>query len=334
MSGEIPRNAASLLAAPTGTSAELSDLLQLRFAARGLQFPGGKRLLTSLAGGHASAMRGRGVDFEELRHYQPGDDVRSMDWKVTARSNSPHVKVYREERERPVFIVVDQSASMRFGSRSSYKSVTALHAAALLAWTVSLRGDRVGGGGFGGEKEFFTEPAAGRRGVLRLLKQLVQNQQSKPERGNGSLASALKHVQRVAKPGSMLIIVSDFADEGAMNAGVIDSLRQIRRHVDVLTGWVSDGLERNLPPPGHYAYLGGNGEIRKIDLEHAVPRSEFQRAINQHRNELYGHCRKLGIHLFGINNDEPLLPALRAGLMGQNSVQAVASTAEPETLAR
>lgn len=330
MIGETPRNAATVLATPTGTSAQLQDLLQLRFAARGLKLPGGKRLLTSLAGGHASAMRGRGVDFEELRHYQPGDDVRSMDWKVTARSNEPYIKVYREERERPVFIIVDQSASMRFGSRRCFKSVTALHAAALLAWTVSTRGDRVGGGGFGGAKEFFTEPASGRRGVLRLLKQLSQHQQSKPERGVGTLATALKHVQRVARPGSMLIILSDFTDEGAMSAEVLDSLRQLRRHVDVLAGWVSDGLERNLPPPGNYAYLSGNGEIRKIDLQHAGPRSEFQRVINSHRNELYSHCRKLGIHLFGINNDEPLSPALRAGLMGQGAVETTESKPEQE----
>jgi uncharacterized protein (DUF58 family) len=130
-------------AAP-GVYAELDDLVRLRFRARGYSFLPRQPVHSVLAGRHASRLRGRGINFEEIRHYLPGDDIRTMDWRVTARTREPHVRVYTEERDRPVLLVVDQRQSMFFGSRRAMKSVVAAEVAALAAWRVLKAGDRVG----------------------------------------------------------------------------------------------------------------------------------------------------------------------------------------------
>ena len=128
-----------------GVYAELADLIALRYGARNLQIGKRKRALSVLAGPNKSNFRGRGIDFEEVRGYQPGDDIRTIDWRVTARTGSAHTKLFREERERPVLLVVDQRNSMFFGSQHCFKSVLAAQLASLLAWSALNNGDRVGG---------------------------------------------------------------------------------------------------------------------------------------------------------------------------------------------
>ena len=127
-----------------------------------------------LAGDHLSRFRGRGMDYRESRAYQPGDDVRSMDWRITARTGVPHVKLYQEERERPVVLFLDLNPGMFFGSRGMLKSVAAARAAALVAWAAAERGDRVGAMLFdGGHCDL--PPRGGRHGVLRLIRELVEH---------------------------------------------------------------------------------------------------------------------------------------------------------------
>ena len=128
-----------------GIYTSIEELASMRYNTTGLNPLAHKKALASMAGGHISSFRGRGIDFSEVRIYQPGDDIRNIDWRVTARTNKPHTKLYREERERPVYIVVDQCQSMFFGSKKTFKSVTAARAAANLAWGTIDNGDRVGG---------------------------------------------------------------------------------------------------------------------------------------------------------------------------------------------
>ena len=128
-----------------GAYTDIRELIQLRYAARGMDLLQANKTRNPLSGLLSSKFRGRGIDFAEVRIYQPGDDVRTIDWRVTARTQIPHTKLFQEEKERPVLILVDQSTSMFFGSRQAFKSVLAAESAALIAWTALERGDRVAG---------------------------------------------------------------------------------------------------------------------------------------------------------------------------------------------
>src|SRR6056300_461999 len=149
-----------------GAYATLEDLIALRFPAQQLRLARRKKALSALTGPNKSNFRGRGIDFEEVRSYQPGDDIRTIDWRVTARTGSAHTKLFREERERPVLVVVDQRSSMFFGSSHCFKSVLAAQLASLIAWSALDAGDRVGGLVFNGEEHREIRPRRSRKNVL------------------------------------------------------------------------------------------------------------------------------------------------------------------------
>ncbi|MCP5115543.1 MAG: DUF58 domain-containing protein, partial [bacterium] len=153
-----------------GVYARLEDLAALELKARGFTFLPRQPIHSILSGRHASRLRGRGLNFEEIRRYLPGDDIRNIDWKVTARLRKTHVRVYTEERDRPVILVVDQRLPMFFGTRRYMKSVTAAHLAALAAWRIFHSGDRVGALVFGDNEIREVRPLRSRRRVMEILR--------------------------------------------------------------------------------------------------------------------------------------------------------------------
>ena len=157
---------------PQGAYTDLSQLLRLRFAAQELKLFVKRPVKSQLSGAERTRFRGRGMDFEEVRLYQAGDDVRSIDWRVTARTQVPHTKVYREERERPVFVLVDQRSPMFFGSQQCFKSVLAAHIGTNLAWAALGNSDRVGGLIFGDTQQRDIRPRRSKHAVLELLHHL------------------------------------------------------------------------------------------------------------------------------------------------------------------
>ena len=196
-----------------GAYAQLNDLISLRFPARQLSLARRNRALSVLAGPNKSNFRGRGIDFEEVRTYQPGDDIRTIDWRVTARTGSAHTKLFREERERPVLVVVDQRSGMFFGSSHCFKSVLAAQLASLLAWSALDAGDRVGGLVFNGTQHREVRPRRSRKTVLALLSQVAEYNDSLPldtASAPQSFADMLSNLRRIARPGSSLFLVSDF----------------------------------------------------------------------------------------------------------------------------
>jgi uncharacterized protein (DUF58 family) len=253
--------------------------LPLRTAANAVSGPHG--------GGRLSRHRGRGVDFAEVRLYQPGDDVRSIDWRVTARKAKPHTKVYREERERPTLIVVDQSRAMFFGSRVRMKSVAAAECAALLAWHSVDAGDRVGGLVYDDSTEYAFKPFRSARAVVRLLNQVGR---SNAALRNSTVAGAhqrrlpmvLEHIVRVARNGHRIYLVSDFlgfdeADER--------QLKRIARHNSVALIHISDPLEQELPPPDRYTVT--DGAVRSLLS------TTDERVRSQYRDEFIAHTEAL-----------------------------------------
>jgi uncharacterized protein (DUF58 family) len=237
-------------------------LIGLRARAERLKLKRATTSRAALAGAHRSRFRGRGMDYRESRHYQAGDDIRNMDWRITARAGDPHVKVFDEERERPVVLLVDFGPSMFFASRGVFKSVQAARLAALIGWSAVARGDRVGALLFnGGHTEL--SPRGGRRGQMRLIRalvdagdprrrmQLVDAAATEPHSG---LGDALVRLRRVARPGSLVFLLSDFY---RLDADTGRHLANLARHNDLLAVQLLDALELAPPPPGRYGISDG-----------------------------------------------------------------------------
>ena len=199
-----------------------------------------------LSGGYISKIKGRGMEFDEARHYQPGDDIRAIDWRVTARTGKTHTKVYREERERPVFIMTDVGATMQFGSTIQLKSVLAGHLSALLAWSAKQRGDRVGGLVFNSQTHQEIKPANRDQSVLHLLQQMTALQTSQPLQvppHKAPVVDALQRARRLAKPGSLVCIVSDFEQ---LNERGMQHLQHLKQHCEVRCYQITDPFTETL----------------------------------------------------------------------------------------
>lgn len=209
------------------------------------------------AGQHISKIRGRGMDFSEIRGYQAGDDIRHMEWRVTARTGKPHIKLYQEERERPIFLICDFNPSMYFGTKQRFKSALLAELAAILAFSASQHGDRVGGILFSGDDVKELRPRARKEGLLPLLKGLSDFTFKKQQKNLG-LSEVLKILRRVAKPGSLIFILSDFNTSGDDLPNIITRLQQ---HSDVVAYHIVDTLEKNAPIPGNYAMTDGTNEL-------------------------------------------------------------------------
>lgn len=287
-----------------GAYVELEALVALRFVARQLKLARRKRALARLAGANQSNFRGRGIDFDEVRAYQPGDDIRSIDWRVTARSGEAHTKLFREERERPVLVVVDQRPDMFFGSRHCFKSVLAAHLAALFAWSALEGGDRVGGLVFDGARHRDLRPRRSRRSVMALLSEISNYNRALPQSGsNDSLGfgEMLGALRRVARPGSSVYLVSDF--RGADSESADKHLYQLAQHVQITAVCCRDALEEQLPQAGNYAVTDGR-QRSQLDTADRRLRQRYQREQTEARERLHAQMARLGIPLLDAHTHD------------------------------
>lgn len=253
------------------------------------------------SGGYVSPFKGRGMEFAETRLYQAGDDIRSMDWRVTARTGKPHTKLFREERERPVFISVDDRPSMRFATRGVFKSVLAAKLAALLAWSAQHRGDRVGGQLFSerGCREF--KPQHGKAAVLLFLQAL-----SFPEQRVEShvpfdqvLARLVKH----ARPGSAVYLISDFR---GFDSHAETHLAKLSRHCEVELVFLFDPLENRLPNKGLYPLTDGERGLW-LNTGDQNETARYQQRFMQRLNSLEQFSKKHGLSFRQCRTtDDPL----------------------------
>ncbi len=266
------------------------------------------RGLSRVGSGHLAAIKGRGMEFEEARPYMPGDDVRSLDWRVTARTGRAHTKLFREERERPVVAAVDFRASMFFATRGRFKSVQACRLAALLAWAARHRGDRVGGLLFAEQRHLELRPQTGDTAVMRLLGCLAEwsggTARTIPEDGSTAnpLLQALLRLRRMARSGSLIFLISDFRgfDQEAQA-----QLLALARHNEVFVIWVYDVLEQDLPGPGLYPLVDGPRRFL-LDSADVVWRSRYRQRFAQRRGLLEASCLRPGMHLMSLaTEDQP-----------------------------
>ncbi len=229
---------------------DLAELVSLRGPANGLSLHARRPALAQLAGGHRSAQRGRGLEFEEVRLYQAGDDTRSIDWRVTARRGRPHTKVFREDRERPVWLVGDLHAGLYFGSRRQLKSALLLRTAAMLGWVATLSGDRLGAVlGRAEGRPVILPPRSRQAGVLPVLQALVDAQPRAPGHPAPTLNSALETLRPLLKPGSLVLVLSDFS---SIDDQTDRLLAGIGARCDCRLLWIVDPLEASGLPAGSF----------------------------------------------------------------------------------
>jgi uncharacterized protein (DUF58 family) len=292
-----------------GTRVELAELIALRVEASRLRIARRGRILATRQGGHLSRFRGRGIEVEESRLYQPGDDPRNMDWRVTARAGRPHVKCFREERERPVWLLVDQGPTMRFGSRVAFKSVIAARAAALLGWSVTERGDRLGGLVFDESWHLEQRPRARNAGLLPLLRALSLGPAAQPGGGFIGLPTAADQLARRVRPGSLVFVLSDFIGLDAHDPWI----GRLCGASELVLIHVVDPLERQPPAPGRYPVSAG-GRTAWLDTRSAAAREDYARRFAEREAGLVELTRRWPAHLVRLSTDEPLGPALAHGL--------------------
>ncbi len=241
---------------------DLNELLALRGVARRLRLSSRRSARALHTGGHRSIQRGRGLEFQEVRPYVPGDDPRTIDWRVTARRGRPHTKLFREERERPVWLLADLSPGMFFGTRKQLKSAVVVRATALLAWTAAAGGDRVGAVVVGSSSSRIIPPRAREAGVPPLLATLLEMQPTAPgSLGQQSLNDGLRALAPIAHPGSLIVALSDFA---SLDAGQDPSWAALAVHNELRLFWVTDPLDSGALPDGRYG-VGVPGRSRFIE---------------------------------------------------------------------
>ena len=277
-----------------GVNLQIKELLYYRTKASLLNLSLRRPAQANLSGGYLAKTKGRGMEFDEARHYQPGDDIRAIDWRVTARTGKTHTKIYREEKERPVFVLADLSSSMHFGTQLLFKSVQVAHLTALIAWAAHKRGDRIGGLAFNQTEHKEFKPFSRQKAVLSLLNGLTKLHTPHDVRPNQvPFSDACARLRRLAHPGSLVFIISDFAN---LNDAAQQHLAHLSRHCEVTAYPISDPFEHALPQ-SHYQQMlsltDGQNEQQIIIGEKRIA-SQYQIEHEQRFNtinEQLKHCR-------------------------------------------
>jgi uncharacterized protein (DUF58 family) len=296
-----------------GVQANVDELLQLRFKATGIHLHSRRPTVASPAGGRLARFRSRGIDYQESRSYQPGDDIRHMDWRVTARTGRPHTKLYQEERERPILVLAEFGTSMFFGTRGAFKSVIAARVSALLAWAAIANGDRIGALLVGRNRQLVLRPTGREQGVLRLIRELVswtiwdKDSVATPV---PRLSETLDSLNRVARPGSLIIIVSDFY---TLDPASEPQLARLRRRHELLACQILDPLEQLPPPPGCYGISDGRQPLL-LDTTSAHCRDDYIACLGARQEAVRTVLNRHAIPLLPILTHEDTAASLRRNL--------------------
>jgi len=296
---------------PAGAYTNLDDLIRIRFKARNFSFLPQQPVSSILSGRYASRLRGRGLNFEEIRRYQPGDDIRTMDWKVTARTRSPHVRVYTEEKDRAVVLIVDQRINMFFGTRDKLKSVTAAELAALGAWRAVDVGDRIGAVVFNDTEIVDIRPQRSQQTVMSLLGTIVRMNHAlqaddQVEPGPDMLNRALEKALQLVPHDALVVMISDYF-------GVDERTEQLTakmaEHNDVLALLVHDPIRLR---PAQQRVTVSDGSLQ-MEINFADKRVREKLAENYYEEQQYitHFLNKLAAPLLMISNEGDVVNQVR-----------------------
>lgn len=323
-----------------GCNLSIKELLYYRSKTSLLNLNPTKTIQAKLAGSYVTKAKGRGMEFDEARHYQPGDDIRAIDWRVTARTGKTHTKLYREERERPVFIFVDLSASMYFGTQLLFKSVQAAHLASLIAWSAAQRGDRVGGLVFNEHQHHEFKPLTRQKAVLSLLNGLVTMHQQPATQQTSSAATQAKHqgnpayfadacarLRRLARPGSLVFLISDFL---SLDSVATQHISRTARHCELVSYHISDPFEHELPKvnvPQQVALTDGE-KAQTITLGEQKTAQQYEQATLQQQHFIQHSLQSCQARQLYISAGLPIAQQLMPHNRKMISTVLVGTTAE------
>jgi len=289
----------------TDIHTNMTQLRRLQYVAKGFHFLPNQPVNSVLSGKNASRLRGRGLNFEELRHYRPGDDIRAMDWKVTRRTGKPHIKVYTEERERNVYLVIDQRSCMFFGSIKKMKSVIAAEVAALFAWQVSGSGDRIGAVIYNDTAIHIVPAKRGRQHVVNVLVELVKQNNSLKVASSKvddttTFNNMLAKLAHICGNNALIILISD---GNGWNEQSTQFIKNIRQHNDIISCYIYDPLEQTLPQMTQMVVSDGEQQIQ-FSSQKASTQSKYQQALEQQSTASRVMANKYRIPLISISTIE------------------------------
>ena len=293
-----------------GAYVTLEQLLALRFLPNPVALRAqNARIVGNRAGSKLSKLKGRGVDLAEVRAYQPGDDIRSIDWRVTARTNKPHTKIFREERERPTLIVIDQSQNMFFGSKLRLKSVAVADIAARIAWQTLAAGDRVGGLVVGNEEARLHKPYRTTKAVARLLNDIANLNQALNRNTHRTLShdDMMLRIRRLARSNYRIFVLSDFS--GSLDSWT-DHLQKLAKHNSVTAVHIYDPIELQLPPSDHYLVTDGTDRLQFYTGDQGL-RSRYREQFENKVSGLELACQHDAMRYLPIATDTTELDAVQ-----------------------
>jgi uncharacterized protein (DUF58 family) len=300
----------------------LRALVRLRYIAQGFNYLPRQSVRSLLSGRKRSRLRGRGLDFDELRHYRPGDDIRNMDWRVTNRTGKPHVRVYTEERDRPVIVIVDQRLPMFFGSRRKMKSVIAAEVAAITAWRVLSVGDRIGAILFNDERSIEIRPTRNERRVMGWLGDLTKmNNDLSVSPGRSSnrqgLSDALRTLERSIGHDYLVVLISDFY---GWDETTLRTIQRIRQHNDIICTLVFDPLERNISRAEQLVVSDGRYQLEIDPVSHGLG-EKFEASFESSVARVQGELKRHDIPVLPVDTVTPVHEQLREKLGGERVLQ-------------
>ncbi|MCP4394047.1 MAG: DUF58 domain-containing protein [Alphaproteobacteria bacterium] len=302
----------------SGVVASLEELISIGKKASGILVSPAGKIMSVSSGLFRSTFKGRGMEFDEVRKYQPGDDIRHIHWRVTARTGMPHTKLFQEEKERPVHILVDNRLPMKFGTRTAFKTVVAARIAAILAWASLDNGDRVGGIVLSPSKIVEMPPQRNRRRLLRLLHTISEATSENGENGTNEttdvtpLSSAIGKLNHIATTGSLIFIISDFHD---FDEKAIRKLGNISLHSDIAFIKVNDPTERTAPAPNLYKISDGNA-FAYMETNNKEWCKEFEERFKQRHDDIKDFCNKRKIAFVSISTDDDIVAVLKSSFNG------------------
>jgi uncharacterized protein (DUF58 family) len=295
-----------------GITIDVDELIAVRAQLEGLTQRRIRRHANTRSGAREIRLRGRGMEYEESRAYVFGDDVRTMDWRVMARTGEAHTKLFAEEKERASLIAVDLSASMFYGTRFAFKSWAAAQLAAHVGWLASFAGERVGGLVVSSDHHAEVRPGKTRSGLLGLFHHLALADQ---RRGLSSAHASrlnflLRELRRVARPGTDIVLISDFL---GIDRETPQALSMLTRHNQLYHYWIHDDSEINDWPRGGYPVRSEQGSAM-LDLDDSRQRATLRDRQQQHRQRIESICAGLGIPMWPICCNRGITRQLLQGL--------------------
>lgn len=291
---------------------DFKELVDMGRQAPGVKLVRRRKAVSTLTGDYKSPFRGRGLEFEEVRGYVAGDDVRNIDWRVTARTGAPHIKLYSEERERSVIVCIDRNDSMRFGTRGTFKSVQAARLAALIGWIAVHEGNRLGASFFGNvpNGKRFYGPRRSRRSLWRMFHMLCDPEDHHPR--PVSMDEHLMLLSRAEPPGSLIFVISDFLNPGR---DIKKALSGLHKRGDVVLISVNDPADAAFSKAGTVLFSGGGADGRfVVDTEDMRGRKAYEKQWIQNREILSDLVKVLGLGFIQVYTNSDARAELAAGL--------------------